>query len=189
MKDGLRLLRWIFGGSLAIYLAILIGIGGYGLFGPSPPVATVAVVLGTTANPDGSLSPRLKGRVDAALKLYQEKKVSGILVSGATGNEGTNEASAMARYLRQQGVPEAHLFVDSAGATTRATAQNVAQMIPGQDIIVVSSWYHLARSRLALGQEGAHVVGAAAATPFQELREIYGFLREGIALPVYWLNR
>lgn len=188
MKPVVQILRWILGGSLAIYLVILLGISGYGLFCPRPPVAAIAVVLGTTANADGSLSPRLKGRVEAALKLYREKKVSGILVSGATGAEGVDEASAMARYLRQQGVPDARLFVDSAGATTRATAQNVAQMIPGQDIIVVSSWYHLARSRLALSQAGAHVVGAAAATPFQELREIYGLLREGIALPVYWLK-
>ena len=75
----------------------------------APRAADVAVVLGTTALPDGRLSDRLEARTSAALALYRDGLVRRVLVSGATGSEGVNEAEAMARGRRRRGhAPRAH---------------------------------------------------------------------------------
>jgi vancomycin permeability regulator SanA len=67
--------------------------------------ADVIVVPGNTIMPDGTPSPRLQARLDVALKQFQERRAPRILVSGATGKEGFDEAASMARYLVKHGVP------------------------------------------------------------------------------------
>jgi vancomycin permeability regulator SanA len=169
---------------LPVLLQIL-GITGWGFLRESQPAA-VAIVLGTTVYPSGALSERLHVRLEAGRQLYVAGKVSKILVSGATGVEGVNEAQAMATWLIQQGVPSADVFVDPSGANTRLTAQNAAQMLgKGTPVIAVSSWYHLARTELALRQAGLELRGAQRAALIWEPREIYSLLRESIGFQVY----
>ncbi|HNH50561.1 MAG TPA: YdcF family protein, partial [Myxococcota bacterium] len=71
----------------------ILGIVGWGFLRESQP-ARVAVVLGTTVYPSGALSERLHVRLEAGRQLYATGKVTKILVSGATGVEGVNEAEA-----------------------------------------------------------------------------------------------
>ncbi|MFN7146467.1 MAG: ElyC/SanA/YdcF family protein, partial [Myxococcota bacterium] len=79
----------------AAFLLHAAGIAVVGL-SDAPAPADVAVVLGTTVWPDGTLSERLEARTAAALALYEQGMVRRVLVSGATGVEGVNEADAMA---------------------------------------------------------------------------------------------
>ena len=58
--------------------------------------ADVIVVPGNTILPDGTPSPRLQARLDAALTQFQAHRAQHILVSGATGKEGFDEAASMA---------------------------------------------------------------------------------------------
>ena len=65
---------------------------------------------------DGHLSSWLQGRVDAALKLYREKRVKKIFASGGISkNKDGNypEGDAMKRYLVTQGVPAADVIADN----------------------------------------------------------------------------
>ncbi|WP_196954959.1 YdcF family protein [Hymenobacter guriensis] len=55
-----------------------------GLFDTSRP-ADCIVVLGNTVNTDGSLSSRLKARLDKALALYRAGSSATIFVSGGLG--------------------------------------------------------------------------------------------------------
>src|SRR6187397_3016847 len=87
--------------------------------------ADVGLVLGNTVNPDGTPSPRLVARLDGAVDLYQRGLFPKIIVSGAHGKEGYDEAIAMRDYLRRRGVPAESTVVDSAGATTYESARNV----------------------------------------------------------------
>ena len=163
----------------------ILGIVGWGFLRESQP-ARVAVVLGTTVYPSGALSERLHVRLEAGRQLYATGKVTKILVSGATGVEGVNEAEAMAAWLIQQGVPAADIVVDPSGANTRLTAQNAAILLgKGTPVIAVSSWYHLARTELALRQEGLELRGSSRAALIWEPREIYSLLRESIGFQVY----
>jgi len=153
--------------------------------------ADVAVVLGTTANPDGTLSPRLEARTGAALALYEQQRVRRILVSGATGEEGVNEAQAMADWLVAHGVPRRHVLVDAEGWNTWETAVHTRQLLDEagySTVVAVSSYYHLPRTRMALEHAGVDVVGTQKAALLWEPREAYSILREVAATYAYLLQ-
>ncbi|WP_080776649.1 YdcF family protein [Chryseobacterium phocaeense] len=50
--------------------------------------AELAVVFGNTVNKDGTLSPRLKARLDKSIDVYRNNRTKKILVSGGLGKEG-----------------------------------------------------------------------------------------------------
>lgn len=50
--------------------------------------ADVAIVLGNKVNEDGTLSDRLKARLDKSIELYKNGRVKKIIVSGGLGKEG-----------------------------------------------------------------------------------------------------
>lgn len=150
--------------------------------------ADVIVVFGNTVNSDGLVSPRLQARLDKAVEIFRAEKGKFILVSGALGKEGVEESSAMKQYLLTKGISEDRVFQDSQGVTTRATAQHTKELLTQQNLsstIVVSQFFHLARATLAFHQAGISGVGHVHAN-YYEWRDIYGVLRELVALPVYW---
>ncbi|MBS1911225.1 MAG: YdcF family protein [Bacteroidetes bacterium] len=84
-----------------------------------PGRADVALVPGNTVNPEGSLSGRVRARLDEALRLYRSGYFPLIVVSGGIGREERNEATAMAHYLADSGVPRERIILDNAGMTHR----------------------------------------------------------------------
>ncbi|BCX48803.1 vancomycin high temperature exclusion protein [Haloferula helveola] len=146
--------------------------------------ADVALVLGNKVSPDGEPSPRLKARLDKAVELYREGWFPLILVSGGTGKEGYPEGTAMKRYLVASGIPEAAVVVDDDGVDIWASATHTARLIKERElesVFVISQFYHVPRSRLALSKFGIEPVYTAHAS-FFEPRDVYSTLRE---LPAY----
>ena len=148
----------------------------------------VGVILGTTVNPDGSLSERLKRRLDKGVELYRDSLIGMVVVSGGLGKEGFYEGTRMAQYLRAQGIPGAKIIVDNAGVTTAATARNFRRMHPGpQSVVVVSQYFHITRTKLAFRNEGyPHVQGVHA--EYFEARDLYSIIREFFGFYKYLLN-
>jgi len=101
------------------------------------PVKEYALVLGAAAYGD-KLSDILRDRVDTAIELYNAKKVSVIIMSGAS-----NEADAMKNYAMEKGIPEDMIIEDTAGINTMASIKNIGV---GKSIIIVSQKYHLPRA-------------------------------------------
>lgn len=152
--------------------------------------AHIAVVLGNEVKPDGSLSNRLKARLDKALDLYREGYCAEILVSGGLNREGRNEADVMRDYLAKQGVPVEWVHADGQGNNTWMTARNAAQLMRRRNldsVIVVSQFFHLTRAALAFRQAGVAPVYTAHAEYF-ELRDVYSVAREVPALASYALR-
>ncbi|CAH0535140.1 hypothetical protein VST7929_02801 [Vibrio stylophorae] len=150
--------------------------------------AEYAVVFGNQVYADGSLSNRLKARLDAALGLYQSGRVKQIIVSGGVGAELQDEAMVMARYLERQGVPAAMILVDRSGVNTAATARNVRQLLAKDTaIVVVTQRYHISRAKLAMRQVGFTDISGHY-PDYYEWRDIYSSLRECLAWPDYWLR-
>src|SRR5690348_13263625 len=83
----------------------------------------MAVVLGSKVLPDGTASPRLRARLDTALRLWKAHEARFIFVSGGVGKEGFDEGRVMQRYLIEAGVPEEWIITDSAGNNTYLTAR------------------------------------------------------------------
>ena len=65
-----------------------------------PGQAQLIVVPGNTIAPDGTPSPRLQARLDAAIRLFKEGRAPRIFVSGGTGKEGFDERSEERRVGR-----------------------------------------------------------------------------------------
>ena len=142
--------------------------------------AEVALVLGNTVAPDGTPSPRLRARLDKTLELYRQGYFPMIIVSGGVGKEGYDEAVVMRDYLAAHDVPGDRIITDSAGHTTYASARNtrrIAQQRHFDSVFVISQYFHIPRSRLALRRFGFTTVHSAHAD-YMEARDIYAVPRE-----------
>jgi vancomycin permeability regulator SanA len=142
--------------------------------------ADVAIVPGSKVEVSGLPSTRLRARLDKAVELYQQGIFRHVIVSGGTGSEGFDEAAVMKAYLIEKGVPEAQVYVDSQGATTYLTAKNSSRMMKEngwRSALVVSQYFHISRTKLALRRFGVSSVFSAHANYF-ELRDIYSIARE-----------
>lgn len=167
--------------ALSVCMALLLADG---LTDETVP-ADVAVVLGNQVHPDGTPSARLAARLDRAVELVEQDRVQWVIVSGGTGREGVPEGDAMKRYMVANGVPEALILVDNMGVDTWATARNARAIMQTHDLksaVVVSQYFHIARTRLAFRKHGLAVGGTHAR--FFELRDLYSIVRE---LPA-WLK-
>jgi vancomycin permeability regulator SanA len=153
--------------------------------------ADLGVVLGNTVNVDGSPSPRLAARLDRTLELYRQGAFPLVLVSGALGKEGHDEASVMRDYLTAHGIPSAHVFVDSQGHTTLATAKNTKALMELhglQSVLVISQYFHVSRVKLAMRRFGISTVYSAHARHF-EARDLYSIVRELLGYVSYTFTR
>lgn len=120
----------------------------------SVPAKDVALVLGAAAYPS-RLSDILKDRVETAIELYQSKKVSSLLMSGAV-----NEAVAMADYAVEKGVPKDAVNKDPSGLSTMASIQNAAKL--NKSLIIVSQEFHLPRALFIANSLGLDAIGITA---------------------------
>ncbi len=151
-------------------------------------VGDMIIVPGNTVAPDGTPSPRLQARLDAALRLFQHHRARMIFVSGATGKEGFDEARVMAEYLIRNGVPPSAVALDSQGVNTAATAAHASHFMQDRRLktaIVATQYFHVARMTLALERNGVRVIGHVHAR-YVEWRDLYSLARETVAYAEYY---
>ena len=156
----------------------------------APKKADVAIVLGNQVMPDGQPSRRLSARLDCAVWVYESGLAKSLIVSGGTGLSGFDEAVVMRDYLVARGIPAADIVVDSLGVDTQATATNARKIMQArnwQSAIAVSQFFHLPRTLMALRNGGVNELSGAFPAYF-ESRDLYSLVREGIALPVYFVR-
>lgn len=147
--------------------------------------ADLAIVLGNEVYKDGSLSPWLRGRVDAALNLYRNKQVKKILVSGGVGDSKFPEGDGMRNYLLQQGVPAQDIFTDNEGDNSYLTAKNfitLNQKEHFRSVVVVSSFFHLLRCRYIVKKLGFENVATDHSRNYY-WKDIFYLMRE---FPAYY---
>jgi vancomycin permeability regulator SanA len=112
-------------------------------------------------NEDGSLSERLKARLNRSVLLFRDRKISQIVVSGGLGREGYYEGDKMAEYLEINDIPMRAISIDNEGNTTQLTASNFVKNHPEvKSVIVVTQFLHISRTKLAFRKAGvANVYG------------------------------
>jgi vancomycin permeability regulator SanA len=143
-------------------------------------VADIAIVLGNKVNEDGTLSPRLKARLDKAKELYTKSLVRKIIVSGGLGKEGFYEAEKMKTYLTENNIPDSSIIVDNRGDNTALTVGNayrMQQVLKYNSITVVSQFYHISRTKLLFHKTGIKEVYGASPS-YYEFRDLYSLVRE-----------
>ena len=168
---------------LACFLAHAFFIIWDGTRAPTSP-ADYLLILGNKVELDGNPSPRLAARLNEGLNLYRTGFGKKMIVSGGIGLEGYNEASVMKKYLIARGIAASDIVEDSLGVTTEASAKNYIQMgLKDHSVILVSQYYHLTRSKMLFGRNGAHSVQSASCN-YVEWRDVYSIIREFLAF--YW---
>jgi len=155
------------------------------LGGPSSRPADAVVVFGAEVHADGQPSFVLMDRMDTAIGLYRSGRARRIVVSGAVGASGYNEALVMRDMAVTAGVPRKDVVVDSAGVNTEATVKGTVPFFGGvgwRRIAAESDFYHLPRIKLAYARAGWNVLTVPARsthnipqTPFLVLREVPAF--------------
>ena len=152
--------------------------------------ADLAVVLGNEVYADGTPAPRLAGRLDRAVDLYNGGFCKKIVVSGGVGKSGFDESVGMQRYLIAKGIPSDDIVADGLGVNTRATADFTVRYMRenGLDsVIAVTQFFHVPRSVMTLKSYGIERVGSAYARYF-EPRDVLSTLREVPAVFAYSLG-
>lgn len=179
---------WLFFTATTVFFAIaaLIVIDG---MRDSVIETDVIVVLGNKVELDGSPSERLKSRLDKAFEMYNQFNQP-IVVSGGLGQEGFEEAFVMKEYLISRGVPADLVITDTKGVDTFSTAQSMRAIMADRNfesVTVVSNYYHISRSKLALRNFGIRNISSAHAD-YYEIRDVYSLAREVIGY-LYYLVR
>lgn len=138
----------------------------------------VAVIYGNTVHEDGTLSERLKARLDRGIQLYQDSLTDVLFVSGGLGKEGYYEGTKMQEYLVEKGIPAGKIVVDNQGNNTKLTTLNFIKTFgTKKSVVVVSQYHHISRAKLAFRNTGIKNVTGAHCDYF-EVRDIYSCIRE-----------
>lgn len=162
---------------------------------PSQPRDYVAI-LGCGLRPDGSPTPLLAGRADAALAFARTQEAAGmeppvLVPSGGQGaDEVWSEAEAMRRYLVGQGVDESRIVLEDRSTNTRENLRYTAEIVAreaqaaGKEnprVAFATTNYHVFRGYVYAHDAGLDAEGISAPTkiwfwPNAFLREFVGVL-------------
>lgn len=110
------------------------------------PGSPVALVLGAGLTPEGTPTPFLADRLDAAKTLFDAGKVKVILVSGDNRSTSYDEPTAMSRYLTQRGVPSDRVVADYAGLDTYDSCVRARQIFGVDRLVVITQGFHAPRA-------------------------------------------
>lgn len=109
------------------------------------PRTEVAVVFGAGLW-DGEPSPYLAHRLDAAAKLYRERRVEVVLVTGDNSREDYDEPDAMRVYLTKHGVPDGRIVSDYAGFDTWDSCVRAKKIFGVDEAVLISQGFHIRRA-------------------------------------------
>jgi uncharacterized SAM-binding protein YcdF (DUF218 family) len=150
--------------------------------------AAAIIIFGAAVRPDGSPSPALLRRVEAAASFGAGLPAPLYVPTGGQGRHGPPESAVMAALLRERGVPPDRILEESTGTDTLSSVLACAALLRERGhagpVFAATSGFHLPRCRLLLGLAGlpARSVPPPEADPSWP-RRWYWRLREAPALP------
>lgn len=117
------------------------------------------IIFGAALRPDGSPTPTLTWRVQAAARFGEQLRVPPLyLPTGGIGRHGPSEASAMAALLHALGVPESRIRCEETATDTldsvRACDAQLRAMGHAGPVFAATSAYHLPRCLVLLRLQG-----------------------------------
>ncbi|WP_208502077.1 YdcF family protein [Roseivirga sp. E12] len=135
---------------------------------PMEEVGNYDVAIVFSGVTKGSKAPRDRvyfgngaDRITHTLQLYNEGKVKNIIVSGGLGFQQVKNTAAADRlesFLTMAGVPDSVITKESDAANTYENAVNVAKILkekfPDQKYLLITSAFHMTRSKLCLEKQG-----------------------------------
>jgi len=126
------------------------------------PECYTAIVLGAKVSSKGVPSDYLQDRLDMAIELYRNNKITRFLLSGDHGQTSYDEVNNMKAYLIEHGIDTADIFLDHAGFDTYNTMVRARKIFQVEDAIVVSQEFHLPRAVFIARSKGIEAYGIKA---------------------------
>jgi len=173
--------------ALALWLASLAAIDGYGLTDRAQP-ADVIVVLGSKVYSGGRPGPALIRRTKHAVALFRQGLASHIVCSGGLGREPPTEAEAACGLAEKLGAPPSALLLETQAHSTEENALYTAALMRAHGwttAILVSDGYHSYRAALLFRRAGVVAYASPAqvsAGPMSPLERTFRESRELAAL-------
>lgn len=145
------------------------------------------IVLGA-ALWDDRPSPALRERLDLAVKLYQDRYFSRVIVTGGLDENGSTipEARGMAAYLMRQGIPESDIFIEPVARSTYENLKYTRDIMDNNgwsSAYIITHTYHGARA-LDIAEYLGYDSPAVALTdskvmwmPWHKMRETLAFTK------------
>lgn len=156
---------------------------------PSQPIA---IVFGAGVWEDGTPTPMLADRVQAAVDLYKAGRISKILMTGDNSSPDYNEVKVMQEYAAAQGIPVEDITLDYAGFSTYESCYRAKAVFGIAQAVLVTQNFHLPRAVYTCRQLGVEAIGLG--TPdwgkFRQSTMIRYSFREFLAvLKALWETR
>ncbi|HEX4871319.1 MAG TPA: ElyC/SanA/YdcF family protein [Nevskiaceae bacterium] len=130
------------------------------------PENEVGLVLGTSPyTREGADNPHFRGRIQAAVELYQIGKVKHLVVSGANPDATYNEPRQMWRALTEAGVPASAITMDFAGLRTLDSVARAQAVFGLERVTVITQEYHAYRAVFIGKKMGLKIAAYAAPGP------------------------
>jgi len=126
------------------------------------PYCYTGIVLGAQVSSTGYLSDFLQDRVDAAIELYNAKKINRFLLTGDHGRVGYDEVNSMKDYLMNHGIKEEDIFLDHAGFDTYNSLTRAKEIFQVKDAIIITQEFHLPRAVYIARGKGLNAYGVIA---------------------------
>ena len=150
---------------------------------------TPIIIFGAAVRPDGSPSPALRRRVEAAARFGAGQPDALYVPTGAKGRFGEVESLVMATQLRELGIPGRAILEEPTGTDTFSSVLACRALLRGLDhggaVFAATSRYHLPRCLLLLRLGGvpAQPVPIGASGNVGLAQRWYWRLREVPAIP------
>ena len=111
------------------------------------PFNDVGLILGTSKySREGNPSSYFKYRIEAAVRLYQFKKIKHIIVSGDNSYSYYNEPADMKKALVAKGIPDSIITLDYAGFRTFDSVVRSKKIFNQNKITIITQRFHLFRA-------------------------------------------
>ena len=146
------------------------------------PARPVAIVFGAGLRRDGTPTTVLRDRVETAVELYRQGKVSKLLMSGDNRFEYYNEPEAMRQYAISLGVPKDAIVLDYAGRRTYDSCYRAKAVFGVESALLVTQKFHLPRALFLCNALGIKSIGVEANNlNYRRISLLYWNLREQFA--------
>lgn len=144
---------------------------------------SVAMVLGAGIINNELPTKVLEKRLESAIKLYNEKKITKILVSGDNSSVSHNEPEVMQNYLIKNGIPERDIIQDYGGRRTIDSCWRAKNVFKVKNLYLISQNFHLPRASFLCRNQNIGVIPEPAINSTLGI-EFNGFVRE---IPASWV--
>ncbi len=124
------------------------------------PYNKVGLLLGTAkVLPNGLFNLYYRYRINAAIELYNAKKIEFVLVSGDNATKYYNEPATIKRDLIERGIPAEKIFLDYAGFRTFDSIIRSKEVFGQTSITVISQKFHNERAIYIAKNKGINAIG------------------------------